>query len=40
MGEWGWVFVGYVAMVGSLGGYSLWLRKRLSSARQRAQGSS
>ena len=40
MGEWGWVFVGYVAMTGSLGAYSLWLHKRLSDARRRARGSS
>ena len=39
MGEWGWVFVGYFAMVGSLGAYSLWLRRRLSHARRRIQGS-
>ena len=39
MGEWGWVFVGYVAMIGSLGVYSLWLRKRLSDARGRVRGS-
>lgn len=40
MGEWGWVFVGYVAMVGALGAYALWLRNRLSAARRRAQGDS
>ena len=39
MGEWGWVFVGYLAMVGALGAYSLWLRQRLNDARRRAQGS-
>lgn len=35
MGEWGWVFVGYGAMVGVLGLYAYWLRARLESARQR-----
>lgn len=29
MGEWTWVVVGYVAMVGALGGYTWWLRARL-----------
>lgn len=30
MGEWGWVIVGYLAMVGALGAYALWLRHRLA----------
>lgn len=38
MGEWGWVFIGYLAMVGALGAYTLWLRSRLAGARQRARG--
>ena len=38
MGEWGWVFVGYTAMVGSLVAYTWWLRSRLMAARRRAQG--
>ena len=37
MGEWGWVFVGYAAMVGALGAYTLWLRMRLQTARRRAR---
>lgn len=38
MGEWGWVFVGYVAMVGALVAYTMQLRSRLTRARRRAQG--
>ena len=37
MGEWGWVIVGYVAMVGALGCYFAWLRSRLASARRRLE---
>lgn len=36
MGEWGWVFLGYGAMVGALGAYTWWLRSRLAAARRRA----
>ncbi len=39
MGEWSWVFVGYGAMVGALGAYAWWLRRRLVAARQRAESS-
>ena len=37
MGEWGWVLVGYVAMVGSLGAYTWWLRQRLSRLARRLE---
>ena len=37
MGEWGWVIVGYVAMVGTLGVYTLALRRRLVRARERSE---
>ena len=37
MGEWGWVFVGYVAMVGSLGAYTMWMRRRLARMARRLE---
>lgn len=37
MGEWGWVVVGYVTMVGAVAGYVFWLRSRLASAAARVE---
>ena len=37
MGEWGWVFVGYVAMVGSLGAYTMWMRRRVTRMASRLE---
>jgi len=37
MGEWGWVVVGYIAMVGSLAAYTWSLQVRLRRARRRAE---
>ena len=37
MGEWGWVWVGYAAMVGALAAYTWWLRTRLAGARRRLE---
>lgn len=37
MGEWGWVIVGYVAMIGALVGYVGWLRFRLNRAAARLE---
>jgi hypothetical protein len=39
MGEWGWVFVGYIAMVGALSGYTLWLRNRVTRAERQLEDS-
>ena len=38
MGEWTWVVVGYVFMVGALAAYTWWLRSRLISATRRTEG--
>jgi hypothetical protein len=37
MGEWGWVIVGYIAMLGALGAYTMWLRFRLVRLRGRVE---
>lgn len=37
MGEWGWVFVGYIAMVGALGAYTMWMRHRLARMARRLE---
>ncbi len=39
MGEWGWVFVGYAAMIGALAGYTWWLRIRLRRTSRRIESS-
>ncbi len=37
MGEWTWVIVGYLAMVGALGAYTWWLRLRLARSEGRLE---
>ena len=38
MGEWTWVVVGYVFMVGALAAYTWWLRNRLRGASRPIEG--